>query len=525
MDLTGKHIIAGETSQQEPPSFTAVDPATGEELSPGFSNATTLEIDDAVTAARDAAHALDDLPRTARAELLEACATAIEGLGDALLQRAHRETALPLARLTSERGRTVSQMRMFAEVVREGSFLDLRIDRAQPDRQPLPKPDVRSMLRGIGPVAVFGASNFPLAFSVGGGDTVAAFAAGCPVIVKAHPHHPGTGEMVARAITDAVRAVGLPAGTFSLLHGRTTYVGQWLVQHPDLKAVGFTGSQKGGRALVDLASRRPDPIPVFAEMGSVNPVFVLPLQLEVATETLAETLGGAVTLGVGQFCTNPGVIVLPKGDAADRFLDRLEQLFVAVEHGTMLHAALRQTYEQSAERLASVRGVEARMGSATGQGAAARPWLFVTSAKTFLSEPATAHEVFGPATLCVLCDSFDEMLQVARGLEGQLTATVHAVDEELDAFARLADVLRHKAGRIIRNGVPTGVEVCDAMQHGGPYPASSDARFTSVGTAAARRFQRPVSFQNWPAERLPAELADDNPEALWRRVDGAWSRE
>jgi NADP-dependent aldehyde dehydrogenase len=396
-----------------------------------------------------------------------------------------------------------------------------------PDRKPLPKPDIRRLLIPIGPVAVFGASNFPLAFSVAGGDTASALAAGCPVVVKAHPAHPATSEIAARAVIDAAAAAGMPPGVFSLIQSTRNNVAIALVQHPHTRAVGFTGSLRAGRALFDAAARRPSPIPVYAEMGSVNPVFLLPAALAERAEAIAEGLAASVTLGVGQFCTNPGMVVGVASESFDRFVRRLESLMRDARPGTMLYPALLRSYEAGVLRLSAVDGTTIVRASAGGQGqeSCALPALFDTTAQTFLQHPELSEEVFGPSTVVVRCGSREEMDAVARRLDGQLTATIHGTPADLTGHAWLVSILEDKAGRLIVNGFPTGVEVCEAMQHGGPYPATTDSRTTSVGTAAIHRFARPVAYQDFPQSSLPAELQDANPRGIWRLVDGAITKE
>jgi 2,5-dioxopentanoate dehydrogenase len=437
------------------------------------------------------------------------------------------ETALPKDRLTGERGRTVNQLKLFAEVVREGSWVEARIDLAQPARQPLPKPDIRRMLIPLGPVVVFAASNFPLAFSVAGGDTASAFAAGCPVVVKAHPAHPATSELVGRAVARAVAATGLPAGSFSLLHGVSHELGLGLVKHPLTKAVGFTGSLRAGRALFDAAGQRPEQIPVYAEMGSINPVFMLPGALRERAEALAEGVKGSVTLGTGQFCTCPGLAVGLRDENFARFADKLGNLMQSTPPAPMLYPAIAQGYAAGVAKLSSLAGLQA----VTAQAAAdvskneAGAALFATDAQTFQQHDELSEELFGPATVLVSCDSRAELEQLARKLEGHLTATIHGTAEDLIEYRWLVDILVTKVGRLIFNGYPTGVEVCPSMQHGGPYPATTDARTTSVGTAAIQRFARPVAYQNFPQEALPPELQNDNPRGIWRLVDNQLTSE
>ena len=516
--LTGKNLIAGEPADSTGGRFTACA-ALAE-----FDEASNTHVDAALTAAARAARDYRAVPAVTRAAFLDRVADAI-AQADGLVEAAGAETALPPERLAAERARTVGQLRMFASVVREGSWVDARIDRAQPDRQPLPKPDIRRMLIPIGPVAVFAASNFPLAFSVAGGDTASALAAGCPVVVKAHPAHPATSEIAARAVAEAARGAGIPPGVFSLLHSTRHEVGSALVRHPLTKAVAFTGSLRGGRALFDVAAQRPDPIPVYAEMGSVNPVFLLPGALRQRTEAIADGLKQSVTLAVGQFCTNPGLIIGIDDERFDASVGRMAALIAEAPPGTMLYPALLESYEAGVRRLSALPGVRTTRSSITGvSDGQARPSFFDTSARTFLWHREIGDEVFGPSTVVVRCGSREEMETVASHLEGQLTATIHGTPEDLAEHASLVSILEEKAGRIIFNGFPTGVEVCAAMQHGGPYPASTDSRTTSVGTAAIHRFARPVAWQNFPQAALPPDVQDGNPGGLWRLVDGEMTR-
>lgn len=529
MQLHAEHIIAGDTSRDgDGPEFFGIDPSSGEELAPGYVDATADEVDRALEAADRAHRLVKRISRERRATLLETIADALEDLGDELLERAGAETGLPEPRLRGERGRATAQLRMFAGVVRDGWWLDARIDHAQPDRKPIPKPDTRHLQIPIGPVVIFGASNFPLAFSVAGGDTVSALAAGCPVVVKAHPNHPGTSEMVGRAIAGAVADAGFPEGTFSLLHGAGHDTGLAMVRHPLARAVGFTGSFAGGKAIFDAAVRRPEPIPVYAEMGSVNPVFVLPGAARERGDEIARGLQTSVTLGVGQFCTNPGLVFAREDDAAEHLRKRFAELIGDAPDATLLHAGIRRGFEEGIERVESVAGVkrEGRPLADAGPGrAAATPTLFWTDSTTFLAHEALTAEVFGPSSIMVSCDSLERMVEVAESLEGQLTATLHGTDEDLEQAADLVAVLEDRAGRLVVNGYPTGVEVCDSMNHGGPYPATTHSQSTSVGSLAIRRFVRPVCYQDFPAGLLPPELRDDNPEGLLRLVDGEWTRD
>lgn len=526
MELHGKNIIANREVESIGKKFPAFAPAQGKHIEPQFEEATTEEVNQALEAAGQAFHAYRQLPAERRAEFLDAIAEEIVALGDELIERAHLETALPKDRLTGERGRTVNQLKLFAEVVREGSWVEARIDLAQPDRKPLPKPDIRRMLIPLGPVAVFGASNFPLAFSVAGGDTASALAAGCPVVVKAHPAHPGTSEMVARAIGLAAEKTNMPAGVFSMLHGVGHKAGTELVKHPLTKAVGFTGSLRGGRALFDAAAQRPEPIPVYAEMGSTNPVFILPGALRERSNVLAEGLKTSVTMGVGQFCTNPGLAIAVSDDNLPGFVNKLGNLIADAAPGTMLYPGILQAYEQGVRQLSELSGVNKVQSNHTAEldRTEARPALFTTDAQTFQRHHQLSEEVFGPSTVVVRCNSREELEAIASRLEGHLTATIHGTEEDLAEFKSLVSILENKVGRLLFNGFPTGVEVCPSMQHGGPYPATTDSRSTSVGTAAISRFARPVSYQNFPQSALPVELQNVNQRKLWRLVDNQFTQ-
>ena len=440
-----------------------------------------------------------------RAGFLETIADNILGLGDELLERAGTETALPRPRLEGERARTVGQLRQFAELVRSGSWQGVRIDPALPERKPLPRPDLRQRRIPLGPVAVFGASNFPLAFSVAGGDTASALAAGCPVVVKAHPSHPGTSELTARAIAAAVSQCGLPAGVFSLISGPDIALGTRLVADPRIKAVGFTGSRSGGLALVAVAQSRAEPIPVYAEMSSINPVLLLPAALAARAEALGQGFAASLTLGVGQFCTNPGLVLGVGGPDLDRFTAAAAAALAPVPAGTMLNDGIRQSYACGVSAFAAHEGV-ASLHKGKAEDDRAAPALFAVSARDFLADKTLAHEVFGPVALIVHCESEEELSQVIAGLEGQLTATLQMETADLPLAASLLPLLERKAGRILANGWPTGVEVAPSMVHGGPFPATSDSRTTSVGTLAIDRFLRPVCYQDLPAALLPPEI-------------------
>jgi NADP-dependent aldehyde dehydrogenase len=526
--IQGCNFIGSAESREGSAALRASNPAAGEALAPVFAEATGGEVERAASLAEAAFGRYGRSAPAERARFLGAIGEHLVELGDALLERAQAETALPTPRLLSERGRTVGQLGMFAALVEEGSWVDARIDRAQPHRQPLPKPDLRRMLVPLGPVAVFGSSNFPLAFSVAGGDTASALAAGCPVVVKAHPAHPGTSELVARAILDAARATGMPDGVFSMLHGASHEVGLALVGHPAIRAVGFTGSLRGGRALFDAAAQRREPIPVFAEMGSSNPVFLLPGALRERGEAIAKGFAASVTLGCGQFCTNPGLGVATRSPEAEAFQAMLAAELAAAPAGTLVHAGIQQAYERDLAAAAAVEGVMlAARASHHGPNPAteAQAALLVADAAAFMAEPRLAGEIYGPATLLVRCGTNDELLALARGLRGHLTATIHGSEADLAEHAELVAILRDKVGRLVLNAFPTGVEVCPSMQHGGPYPATTDPRSTSVGTAAILRFARPVAYQGFPDALLPEELRGQNPRGIWRLVDGALTRD
>ena len=524
--LTGGNLIGARESHDDARGFRAQDPASGIALEPAFAEATLAEVDAAARTAEAAFEPYAAVPPAHRAAFLRAIADQLVALGDGLLERAQAETALPRPRLEGERARTANQARRFAELIEEGSWVDARIDPAQPDRKPAPRPDLRRMLVPLGPVAVFGASNFPLAFSVAGGDTVSALAAGCTVVVKAHPAHPGTCELAARAMLAAARAIGMPDGVVSMVHGPSPAVGQALVTHPAIQAVGFTGSFRGGKALFDAAARRAQPIPVFAEMGSANPVFVLPDALATRGEEIAKALAASVTLGSGQFCTNPGLTFVAA--PAEAFLARLGALLAESPPGTMVHTGIKQAYDEALGVAAALPGVTLA-ARAQGHGSSptteAQPALLLTDTAAFSSQDRLADEIYGPVTVAVRCGSPDELLAAARSLRGHLVATVHATQRDLVENAELLRVLTRKAGRIVLNGMPTGVEVAHAMHHGGPWPATSDSRATSVGSAAILRFARPVCFQGVPDAALPDELRNANPRGIWRMLDGRLTRE
>ncbi len=527
MQITGEMLIGQASVRGQAGSQRAFNPATNALIdSPEFGLGGQAEVERAAQLAAAAFDPYRSLPLERRAAFLEAIAEEILALGDALIERAHAESGLPIARLTGERGRTVGQLRLFAKVVRDGHFLSATIDPAQPDRAPLPRADLRLCKMPLGPVAVFGASNFPLAFSVAGGDTASALAAGAPVVVKAHSAHLGTSEMVGRAIQKAARDQGMPEGVFSLLIGAGRELGEALVAHPAIKAVGFTGSRQGGLALLRTANARHEPIPVYAEMSSINPVFLLPDALATRSQAIAQGFADSLAMGAGQFCTNPGLVLAIDGPALNAFVDAAGKALSAKAAQTMLTAGIHTAYEESRAQVDAATGVQrvAVGADAAGQPNAAQAALYVTDAAQLLGNPALQSEMFGPASIVVKAKDLNELLQVANALEGQLTATLQLNDADIDMARALLPVLERKCGRILANGFPTGVEVSHAMVHGGPFPATSNAMYTSVGASAIDRFLRPVCYQDLPDSLLPQAVQNDNALQLWRMVDGALVR-
>lgn len=520
--IDGRMIVAGEARYGDN-KFHGTDAATGQIARQGFSEASLEDVADAAEAAAAAAPAIAALSLEQRAAFLEACANAIEAIGDPLITTAMVETGLPQARLEGERGRTVGQLRLFASEVRRGDWLDVTIDQALPDRVP-PRADLRRMNVPLGPVAVFGASNFPLAFSVAGGDSASAWAAGCPVIVKGHPAHPSTGELVARAIAAAAASCGVPPAIFSYLPGRTHAVGTALVADSRIKAVAFTGSRQGGLALAAVAAARAEPIPVYAEMSSVNPVFLLPDALATRAEALATGFIGSLTLGAGQFCTNPGLVIGLAGADFDRFAAAASDALAGVTPSPMLTPDIARHFADGVAAMAAQAGVTMIGASAAAAGSlptSRSAALFVTRAAQFIENAALQAEMFGAAALLIACDDIAEMQALIGALEGQLTATIHFnADDATDAAlaAQLLGPLANRAGRLLANGWPTGVEVAPAMVHGGPWPATSDSRTTSVGTLAMTRFLRPVCYQDFPPALLPAAVQPGNPWQVRQRL-------
>ncbi len=521
MQILGELIVGPQSYKGGGGDLYAIAAATGERLEPAFGAATKEDVERACALAEESFDTFRQLPDERRAGFLDAIAQALLDLGSALTERAHLETGLPLPRLEGERMRTVNQLRLFAGVLRDGRWHAAVIDSAQPGRSPVPRPDLRQRRIGLGPVAVFGASNFPLAFSVAGGDTASALAAGCPVVVKAHPAHLGTSELVARAIRKAARDTGMPDGVFALIIGDGNWIGEALVSHPAIQAVGFTGSRRGGLALQRIVNARSEPIPMYAEMSSINPVIVLPAALAARGEQIARDFIDSLVLGSGQFCTNPGLVIAVQGNALDAFCANAAAALARKVATTMLTPSIHAAYCSGLERLRSLASVtQIAEGQPADGPYGAVPALLRTDARAFLDDAAMEDEVFGPSSLIVVCRDFAEVRMMVRRLAGQLTATVHLDEDDHTLARQLIPTLERKAGRVLFNGFPTGVEVSYAMVHGGPYPATSDSRTTSVGAAAIDRFLRPVCYQSIPDELLPQSVQEDNPLGIWRLRDG-----
>lgn len=490
-----------------------------------YTDATEQEINDVLKNAATAFTLYKKVTPQQKAAFLRSIAEEILAVTEELTGIVMQETNLPQARVTGETGRTVGQCRMFADHLEEGSWVEARIDTAIPDRAPLPKPDIRKMLMPIGPVVIFGASNFPLAFSTAGGDTISALAAGCPVVVKGHPGHPRASHLVASCIQRAAGKTGMPANVFQHVYGTSFTVGQALVLHPLTKAVAFTGSYAGGKALFDLANKRPEPIPVFSEMGSINPVFILPAAMKSRRQKIAEIYASSITQSAGQFCTNPGLLLVEKNTEATEFITALGAAIQNIPPAPMLHAGIAANFEKGRQHALEQKGVTlvAESGiEATGQQGI--PSLATVALNDFISNPVLAEEVFGPYSIVVQGENITALEQALDQLPGQLTATIMAEEEDLQQYSELIERIAEKVGRVIINGVPTGVEVCPSMHHGGPFPSTTDSRFTSVGTDAIRRFVRPVCFQGYPQFLLPDALKDHNPLRIWRFVNARWER-
>lgn len=526
MKLEGYSIIGSQRGNGAGGSWQARNPATGEELPTLFRAEDEAGLNQAVTLAEEAFANYGESSSEVRAGFLRTIADEIDAIEEELVARMMAESALPEPRCRGEKGRTVGQLRMFADLVEEGSWVDARIDLAQPDRAPIPKVDLRSMQRPRGPVAVFCASNFPLAFSVAGGDTASALAAGCPVVVRAHSAHPGVAELIGAAVQKAVARCALSEGVFSLIFDDGLSLGTALVKHPGIAAVGFTGSRTGGRALMDAAAARAEPIPVYAEMSSINPIFILPGALAERSSQIAEGLVGSVSLGVGQFCTSPG-LVFTAGEGQDDFATVVAQGMAAVPPATMLHEGIAQNFSAGVAEMKQQSKVTtlAPTSEVTAGHCQAGATVFRAPGAEFLKNEKLSAEVFGPSTLLVDCESTEDFLMAASSLEGQLTASVHGTEADLEKAGPLLSILSRRAGRLIVNGFPTGVEVCPAMVHGGPYPATSDGASSSVGTRAIGRFTRAVSWQTMPEALLPPELQSNNPLGINRLIDGTLSKE
>lgn len=522
--ITGKNYIGNQLLAKGNKTYKTFNPQLNLENTPIYTEATTEEIDEAVTLASKAFKTYRNVSGKKKAEFLNAIADEILALDSELIKIYCDETGLPEGRAMGERGRTVGQLRAFAELLQEGSWVEASIDTAQPERKPMPKSDIRKMLVPLGPVVVFGASNFPLAYSTAGGDTAAALAAGCPVLVKSHPMHAGTGELVASAIIKAAEKTGMPNGVFSNLNSSGIEVGTQLVLHPGVKAVGFTGSIRGGRALYDLAAKREEPIPVFAEMGSINPVVMLPKALKNRGEALAKTYASSITVGTGQFCTNPGLLLGMKGDSLSNFIQNLSDEIIKIEPSCMLHPNIIGAYETNKQKALSQPELTVVAHFDTDvKTNYARQTITTVEGSTFLKNTSLHQEVFGPYSMVVQCENKEQLEQIISKLEGQLTGTLIADNEEANEYPEVVEALQNRVGRIIYNGVPTGVEVCPSMVHGGPYPASTDSRFTAVGIHSIKRWVRPFSYQDWPNNLLPNELKNENPLKITRLLNNKQS--
>ncbi|RZM27290.1 MAG: aldehyde dehydrogenase (NADP(+)) [Pedobacter sp.] len=520
--MNGRNIVASAYSEANEKILNAVNPATGLQLEGDFFKASKASVDDALGLATMAFQSYRNISKALKSEFLNTIADEIANIGEELVDRASAESGLPLGRLQGELQRTTGQLRLFANMVAEGSWVDAIIDTAAPERQPLPRPDIRRMLVPIGPVVVFGASNFPLAFSVAGSDTASALASGCPVVVKAHPAHYGTSALVGRAVMNAVEKTGMPAGIFSLLYDDGYTIGASLVQHILTKAVAFTGSFKAGMALIELTKQRAQPIPVFAEMGSINPVVLLPKAIENEAEELAKKYAASITLGAGQFCTNPGLMLAVQSPALEKFKNQLKEVISTIPSATMLTETIASNYSKLSTEVTDEDGVTLLAVSKIKNKefqSQSEPRIAQVSASDFINNPKLREEVFGPYSLLVVAKDKLELEAAISVLDGQLTVTLMAAKDELKDYQSVISKLIDKTGRIILNGVPTGVEVCNAMQHGGPFPASSDSRFTSVGSTAIYRFVRPLAYQDWSQELLPDELKDGNPLGIFRTVN------
>lgn len=525
--ITGKNYIGNALSAEGNVTYRTFNPLLNKENDPVFTEASDVEIQRAVALASEAFQTFRNCSGRQKATFLNAIADEILALDDELIKTYCAETGLLEGRAKGERGRTVFQLRTFADLVADGSWVGAVIDTANPSREPIPKPDLRKINIPLGPVVVFGASNFPLAYSTAGGDTASALVAGCPVIVKSHPMHAGTGELVATAVIKAAEKTNMPNGVFSNLNSSGIAVGEALVAHPEVKAVGFTGSIRGGRALLDLATKRAEPIPVFAEMGSINPVVISPESIEKRGDAIASTYADSITLGAGQFCTNPGLLLTIKSEATADFIKRLGEEATVLASQCMLHPNIKKGFMTNEAMLTAQNGVEVvatqKVEEMPVNNAPVK--IATVSAKQFLANGKMQQEVFGPFSLVVVCDSKEELVAVINGLEGQLTGTMLVEAEEWSCVSDVIEALQNRVGRIIFNGVPTGVEVCTAMTHGGPFPASTDSRFTAVGVQSINRWVRPFSYQDFPDALLPDELKNSNPLQILRLVDGHFTKD
>ena len=525
--LSGHNIIGFDVSAAGNETLQSFSTAVGELLPGNFYIATDDEISLAIAKATNASDRYRKTDFVSRALFLETIAEHILAIGDELLERTHLETGLPMARLTGERDRTMNQLKLFASLLREGSWADAVIDTALPGRKPLPRPDLRRMLQPLGPVVVFGASNFPFAFSTAGGDTASALAAGCPVIVKAHTSHLGTNELVAKAIQSAAKQTGMPDGVFSSLTGEGSILGQRLTADPFIKAIGFTGSYRAGMAIFETATqKRKEPIPVYAEMSSINPVVLLPEILIEKSDATASSLAGSITQGVGQFCTNPGLIFMIESAESEKCIATLKSLLATSSSAVMLNKGICKSYYNESKKISKIKGVSTLVNASDiSTEFKATPALYQVNATDFINQPELQEEVFGPCSLIVLCENVEELKTSLHSLHGQLTGSIYGTAQELLLYVSVMDLLQAKVGRLIFNAVPTGVEVCHAMVHGGPFPATTDARITSVGTEAVRRFVRPICYQDCPEELLPLYLRDANEAVVMRKVNGVLTRD
>ncbi len=509
MNITGSNFIGFRQSKNGTNKFQAVNPFTNQILEPQFADADESEINQAIELAHKAFLIYRNVTNKQKSLFLNKIAENLESQRTEIVEYCNIETALGKPRLDGELTRTINQLKMFTKLVEENTWREVRIDKGNPERKPAPKPDIRRYLIPTGVVGVFGACNFPLAFSVAGGDTASALAAGCPVVYKAHYAHPGTSEIVANQIIKAAKETNMPEGVFSMLQGKSNFVGQSIVKHQFIKAVGFTGSFKGGKALFDLAMQRPEPIPVFAEMGSTNPVFIFKNALKERRNEIANGLIASVTLGVGQFCTNPGLVIVEKSEFQQEFIEILSQIVKKANAGVMLTKEVKQNFDIKLNQLIEIPEIKIiGKGETPENECSACSTLLTISAKKFVKQKRLEEEVFGPSSLIVTCEEDEDLQIIAESLKGHLTMSFHGLDDDIEQIKKISKILEDKAGRLIFNGFPTGVEVCHAMHHGGPFPATTDSRYTSVGTAAIKRFTKPVAFQDYPNELLPQELCD-----------------